>query len=40
MDNGDSDWMVCKVEDQCFKGFGDPSKLESILGSFREWVEN
>ena len=39
LDNGDSDWMVCRIEEKCFKGFGDPFKLDSILLVFKEWAE-
>lgn len=38
-DNGDSDWIFCKVEDGFFYGAGDPNKLISILEVFRDWAE-
>lgn len=40
IDNGDSDWLFCKVENNIFAGVGDPLKLTVILKGFREWVEN
>ena len=40
IDNGSSDWLFCKVENNVFEGVGDPLKLTLILKVFREWVEN
>lgn len=37
IENGDNDWMVCKVEDYFFFGMGDVNKLETILKTFCEW---
>ena len=39
MDNGDSDWLQCRVKDGKFEAFGDPSKLDTIILIFKEWVE-
>lgn len=38
-DNGDADWIICKVKDGRFIGAGDSSKLEEIIQIFKEWVE-
>ena len=32
-------WLACSIEAECFKGSGDPRKLEQIIGVFRRWVE-
>ncbi len=39
VDEAPDDWMQCTVSDLKFKGYGDPSKLSSILTAFRRWVE-
>ena len=39
MDNGNSDWLQCRVKDGKFEAFGDPSKLDTIILIFKEWVE-
>lgn len=39
INNGDNDWMFCKIENDVFKGDGDPSKLQKILETFRCWTE-
>src|SRR4051794_11163370 len=33
------DWVTCKVEQNVFKGFGGPFKLEEILGTFLDWAD-
>jgi len=38
-DNGDDDWINCRVVDDVFEGGGDTLKLEVILKRFKEWVE-
>ena len=38
-DIGDDDWIECKVENDVFKSYGDPSKLEEIFRVFLEWAE-
>jgi len=40
IDNGDNDWIICRVHKDMYEGFGDPSKLGKILEIFREWVES
>jgi Immunity protein 53 len=32
-------WIECRVKDNEFHGFGDPSKLEEILQIFIDWVK-
>lgn len=39
-ENGDDDWMRCRIRDSIFYGFGDPFKLEKILVTFMNWVES
>lgn len=39
-DNGDGDWMFCKVKDGKFNGDGDSNKLKDILLIFRDWAES
>jgi hypothetical protein len=34
------DWIVCKVEEQKFKGAGGPGKLEEIIATFLDWVKS
>ena len=36
--NGD-EWLVCKVEDQVFKGFAGPFKLEEMIEVFLDWAQ-
>ena len=36
----DDDWFACKIEDDFFKGSGDPSKLSKILETFKNWAED
>lgn len=40
VDRTEDDWMQCSVSHNQFKGYGDPQKLEEILGIFRAWVES
>lgn len=39
VDNGDDDWIVCRVVNNVYEGAGDPLKLEEILRVFKEWAE-
>jgi Immunity protein 53 len=32
------DWTLCRIAGDKFEGFGDPQKLEQIIGVFRHWV--
>ena len=36
----DHDYLICKIENGKFEGFGDVTKLENILNSFLNWAEN
>ncbi|MBQ9604730.1 MAG: immunity 53 family protein [Firmicutes bacterium] len=38
--NDDNDWFICEKKDGKFIGCGDASKLEVILGIFKEWAES
>ena len=40
IDNGENDWYFCTIENNIFKGRGDPNKLITILQIFKNWVEN
>jgi Immunity protein 53 len=35
---GGPSWLVCKIRDGRFNGSGDPTRLNSIIRCFREWV--
>ena len=39
IDNGDKDWIVCRVNNDIYEGFGDPLKLGEILKIFKKWAE-
>lgn len=32
-------WLICKVEDSKFVGYGGPQKLEEIINVFLSWVK-
>lgn len=36
-DLGPNDWISCKLAEASFRGYGDPSKLDAIIGIFRQW---
>ncbi len=36
----DESWIECKVEEDRFRGLGDPTKLEQILKIFLEWAKS
>lgn len=38
VDNGENDWMHCKVENTQFVGYGDPKKLQSIIEVFLQFA--
>lgn len=38
-DNNEEDWLHCRVQDGKYEGFGDNSKLITILEIFMTWVE-
>jgi len=37
-DNGENDWLECRVQSAMFKGMGSPNRLEDILVEFKDWV--
>lgn len=39
-DNGKSDWLMCKIENEIFEGSGDCRKLGRIIRIFQKCVEN
>ena len=39
VENSESDWYAISVEDFLFDAAGDPSKLNFLLQSFRDWAE-
>lgn len=39
IDNGEEDWIMCRIKNNIFEGAGDPSKLLKILNIFKEFVE-
>jgi hypothetical protein len=34
-----NDWIVCKIENGCFEGFGGPLNLSEIIRVFVDWAE-
>jgi len=38
--NTETDWIICRIENNIFKGDGDPSKLGEILKIFKDWAES
>lgn len=40
IENSESDWYSYMIKDGLFKGAGDPTKLNTILGTFRKIVES
>jgi len=38
IDNGEDDWLECRVINNVFEGGGDIAKLEEILLIFKKWV--
>src|SRR5688500_9098291 len=34
----DDDWLMCEVRDGRFIAAGDPTKLETILTTFKNWI--
>lgn len=37
--DGDVPWLVCRVEDSKFKGWGGPRDLGRLISTFRRWAE-
>ena len=40
IDNGDNDWVICKVSDGKFVGIGDKAKLSFIINVFSTWSQS
>lgn len=38
VDNSADDWVKCFIQNQCFYGIGDGSKLDRIISIFRNWI--
>lgn len=38
-ENIGEDWLVCKVEQSVFKGYGGPAKLHEMIEYFLNWAE-
>ncbi|MDQ7095867.1 immunity 53 family protein [Desulfosporosinus sp. PR] len=36
----ENDWIVCKIENGKFTGYGGPLNLEELLKEFHDWVLN
>ena len=36
---GEKDWIVCRVREGVFEGYGGPENLEEIVSTFRSWIE-
>lgn len=39
-DISDVDWIICRIQNGKFEGFGDVSKLFEILSIFKNWVQS
>lgn len=40
IEKSDNDWYAIKIEDKKFHGVGDASKLDFLIGKFKEIIEN
>lgn len=38
-EEGSDDWMICRVENGEFVGYGGPFKLDEILRAFLDWKD-
>lgn len=38
-ENSENDWIKCLIEEECFKGYGDCSKLDMIIQILKSWIE-
>ena len=38
-ERSESNWLICRVNDKRFEGFGGPANLGEIIEVFREWSE-
>ncbi|MBO9581289.1 MAG: immunity 53 family protein [Sphingobium sp.] len=37
--DGDTRWMVCRIEGAKFKAYGGPRDLGRMIGTFRAWAQ-
>lgn len=37
---GDLDWLICRVEDGKFQGFGGPENLSEMIDIFLRWADD
>jgi hypothetical protein len=40
IDNGDSDWLFCKVENDKFDAACSPFRLPDAIEAFKNWIES
>ena len=38
-DRGENDWFNCSIVDGVFKGVGDSLKLNKIIQTLKEWIQ-
>jgi len=36
----DQSWLICRVAERKFTGYGDPGRLEEILSIFLQWAKS
>ncbi len=39
-EHSQTDWLLCEINRNCFRGQGDPEKLLSIIQVFQTWAES
>ncbi len=39
VETSETDWAHCRIKDQKFNGYGDPTKLSRLIEVFFEWIE-
>jgi hypothetical protein len=40
LDNGESDWLFCKVENDKFEAACSPLRLPDAIEAFKNWIES
>jgi hypothetical protein len=35
-----NEWLICKIEDRKFVGYGGPRKLEEMINVFLSWAND
>jgi hypothetical protein len=40
LERSDDDWIVCRIQENAFEGYGDASKLGTMLEVYRAWVSD